>query len=225
MKKIVYLMMLISVYLFNNSVIKALTYGGCEYSEISKLKSYVSNVNVSYDYYILDNSAYFNITINNIVPGIYFIDYLTSKTYYYDDTFDGEITITGNRNTSGHYTFYSALNECYGIKLGSKYYNLPTYNIYYNDPLCDENRSYSLCQKWANVPYSYDKFSDMINKYNQSKEEIGINDSEDKVDYKKSYLDMFVEFYVKYYYVLLLGIIGICITIMIISRRKNRFDL
>ena len=56
MKKIVYLILLISVYFFNNFTIKALKYGGCEYSEISKLKSYVSNVNISYDYYIFDNS-------------------------------------------------------------------------------------------------------------------------------------------------------------------------
>ena len=225
MKKIVYLILLISVYFFNNFTIKALKYGGCEYSEISKLKSYVSNVNISYDYYIFDNSAYFDITISNVVPGLYFIDSVTGNKYYYDDTLDGEITLTGIRNTSGQYTFYSSLNECYGIKLGSKYYTLPIYNIYYNDSLCIENRNYSLCQKWTEVPYSYDKFSEMIDEYNKSKEETVIDDNNGKVDYKKSYLDIFVEFYVKYYYILLLGVIGICITIMIITRRKNRFDL
>ncbi len=222
--KIVYLFFIISISLFVCMNVKALTYGGCEYSQISRLKSFVSNINFSYDYYIDNDSAYFNITLTNLVPGIYFIDSTTNKRYSYSDSINGEITITGYNVSGGNYKFYSELNECYGIKLGNRYYNLPKYNNYYGDPLCKENPNYSLCQKWANVTYSRDEFEAMIDKYkNSGEEDKGKDDTE--VIYKQTYLDKFVKFYVDYYYILLGVIIAICITVMIISSRKNRFDI
>jgi hypothetical protein len=158
------------------------------------------------------------------VPGIYFIDSTTDKRYSYYDSVDGVITISGYSVTSGAYKFYSDLSECYGIKLGNRYFKLPVYNKYYNDPLCKQNPNYSLCQKWVKVIYSRDEFESMINKYKNSKEKDE-QEQNNEIIYKKTYLDMFVKFYVDYYYILLIGIIAICITIMIINRKKNRFDI
>ena len=56
-KNTVFVLCFIMVLLTFSFDIQALTYGGCEYSVVSRLKSLVSNVNVSYDYYIKDNSA------------------------------------------------------------------------------------------------------------------------------------------------------------------------
>ncbi len=216
---IIALMLTLFVFPFN---IKALSYGGCDYSEIAKLKSYVSNVNLSYDYRIIDNKAYFDITVSNMVPQLYFVDSVTKQNYM---GFEGtDITVRDVTNTSGRLTFYSALENCMGIKIGSKYYNLPTYNFYYLDPLCEENRDFALCKKWAEVNYSYDDFEKLINEYNSSTDEV-IPDDEILVEYETTIVDKIVSFYTKYYYIILIGIIVVCVTIMIISKRKNRIDI
>lgn len=224
MKKIKFLIIFMLFTFCSNFNIKALTYSGCEYSQIANLKSYVSNINLSFDYYIKDNSAYFNITLTNLVPGIYFEDYTTGKKYYYEDTIDGEITLYDYRNTNGNYKFYSSLNECYGVKLGDKYYRLPEYNYYYTDTLCEQNRNFSLCKKWTKVNYSYNDFVKLIEDYkNQEKTEE--DNDESLIEYKKNFLDKFVNFYTENYYILLLGIILICVFVMLINQRKNKFDL
>lgn len=223
-KKMKYILVTIVAFLIFNLDSDALTYGGCEYSEISRLKSIVSNVNISYDYYIRNNQVYFNVTINNITPGIYFVDSQTGLKYEYSNTVDGEITINDYKNTTGHYKFYSGLSECYGVKLSNKYYTLPTYNSYYGDPLCEDNKNYSLCQKWAKITYSYSEFEKLIYDYN-NKEQVLPKEDEIKPIYQQTYLDIFAKFYIKYYYFILIGIIFICVTVMIISKKKNSFDL
>ena len=52
MKKNIFIVVLISILFSLGSKTEALTYGGCEYSKISRLKSIVSNINLSYDEHI-----------------------------------------------------------------------------------------------------------------------------------------------------------------------------
>ena len=177
----------------------ALKYGGCEYTQISKLKSFVTNINIYYDYHISNNTPYFDVTITNLVPGIYMQDSNTNKIYNYSDSKDGEIVIKDYDWYSGNYKFYSALSECYGISLGTKYYNFPTYNIYYGSELCKDIKNFSLCQKWAKINYSSSEFLELVNEY---KESLNKKDEtiEDNTEYKLGFLDEIVNLYVNYYY-------------------------
>ena len=204
--------------------VHGLTYGGCEYDKISRLKSFVSNVNLSYHYYKNNGDVYFGVTITNLVPEIYFIDSKTGIKYDYYNSIDGEIVINGYQNYSGNYSFYSSNSQCYGIKLGNKYYSFPNYNNYYETPICKENSNFSLCQKWVKVTQSYSELEKIINKYNE-KNDIIENEEEIKTEYKQTYVDFLVKIYVRYYYYILIGIIVICVSIMIISKKKNSFDL
>ena len=68
MKKII-LFLLINFFPF---YISALTYGGCDYSDVARMKSIVTNINLSYDYKIIDNEAYFDVTLSNLTKDIYF---------------------------------------------------------------------------------------------------------------------------------------------------------
>lgn len=205
--------------------ILGLTYGGCDYSTVSKLKSLVTNINISYSYRIENNNAYFDITLNNLTSDMYFYDVASRKNYYYSDTNNGEITIynyTGNGIT-GTYKFYSAKNECYGISLGSKHYKLPNYNIYYGSELCKGISNYSLCQKWATVNYSYDELETLVNEYKNGTNKESIID--DNITYEKGFLNKLVDFYIDYYYYLLIGIIVIFGMIIVIKKRKDKFKL
>ena len=218
------ILIIIGIMLTLNINVKALTYGGCEYSQITRLKSIVSNINISYDYYINNDNAYFNITLNNLVPEIYFVDVKNDKTYTYNNTINGEITINGNKHIDGSYKFYSAIASCKGVSLGTKYYKLPKYNTYHNSNMCKGIENYSLCKKWADISYSNYEVEELIKRY-----KAGYTNSDDgnerQVIYEKGVFDYIIDFYVKYYYIILMIIIIICTLIMLIKRKRNKFDL
>lgn len=201
------------------------SYRGCEFSVISRLKSIVSNINISYDYHITNSVVSFDVTINNLTPDIYFYDSSTEKTYYYNDTNNGEITI---KNYSGKeqnkfYKFFAVPGACYGKHLGTKYYSFPTYNQYYNSKICSGIPEFKLCQKWVSVNYTYDEFKKKVEEY--KKDEPNNQESEIKVVYEKNLFDKIIYFYVNYYYYLLIGMIAICCIVIIIKRKKDRFKL
>lgn len=204
--------------------VNALTYGGCDYSSVSRMRSLVSNINISYDYHIIDNMPYFDVTLTNITPDLYFIDSYSNVTYTYDNTSNGEITIYNYRNASGKYKFYSALSSCYGTSVGSKYYSFPTYNPYYTSEYCEGIPNFSLCQKWVNVNYSSREFEELVSKY---KESLIKNDDSDEelIEYKSNLLNKVIQIYVNYYYYFLGAIILICGIIIIINKKNDRFKL
>lgn len=215
------ILLIIIMILFGMSSVKSLTYGGCDYSTVSKFKSLVSNINIYYDYHISGNQAYFDITLTNITPNMYFLDMEKNITYTYNDTNNGEITIKGYSNQSGSYKFY--LQECNNVLLGTKYYKFPTYNIYYNDPLCSDIPNYSLCRKWVDINYSYDEFERRVEEYKSRVEEEDLKPT--NIEYHKSILEIIADIYVNYYYYFFIAIILVCGSIIFINRRKNKFKL
>lgn len=202
-----------------------LKYGGCDYSVVSRMQSIVTNINISYDYHITNDVVYFDVTLNNLTPDVYFYDTISKKEYYYKDTNNGEIIIRNytNYGSSGVYKFYSNINDCYKISVGTRYYKIPNYNPYYNDELCKGIENYSLCNKWTSVNYSYDEFKSKIEKY-KTKEKPEENKI-DEVKYEKGIIDYIVSFYIKYYYIILIFIIIVFSAIIFIKRKKDKFKL
>lgn len=217
MKKILFIVMMFIMIID----IEALSYNGCDYSVISRLKSLVTNVNTTYDYRIENGDVYFDLTITNITPEMYFYDENTRINYTYYDTNNGEITIYG-LTRSGSIKFFSNTDECKDIKLGTKYYKFPKYNFYYESDLCKDIPNYSLCQKWTEVNYSRSEFEKLVEEYKEGKE---IKNEEVKVQYDKTIFDIILEVYVKYYYIILGLIIIVCGSIIVVKSKNNKFDL
>lgn len=217
-KKIIFTLIIFVVQIRS---INALSYSGCEYSIISRLKSFVSNINVSYDYHIINDEAYFDITLSNIPNEVYMEDANTNIKYYNFN--NGEIIIRNYNKHSAKYIFYSTDSNCDGVSLGSRYITLPIYNIYYGSESCKDIPNFSLCKKWINKIYGTSEFETLVNKYKESLKED--EEIEQNIEYQKTLLDRIVDFYVKYYYILLIGIIVICGSIIIINRQKNKFKL
>ena len=220
--KIILLLIIVNVLPIS---VTSLTYGGCDYSTISRLKSLITNINVSYDYRIENDVAYFDITLNNLTSDMYFYDVENRKNYYYKDTNNGEITIKNyvSNGGTGSYKFYSAKNECYGVSLGSKYYKLPSYNIYYKSVLCEGASNYSLCQKWVANNYSQEELEFFVSEYKRQKNNKEL--VEENVVYKKTIIGKIVEFYIKYYYYLLAAIIVVFGTIIVVKKSKEKIKL
>lgn len=224
-KKIMFTIFLILLFCDN---IGALNYRGCDSSKISRLKSLISNINISYEYKLINGTPSFDVTINNIPSDVYFVDSKdiyygeVQKKYYFSDTKNGELTIYNYYGKGGSYKFYSNIQGCKEVLLGKKYYKFPVYNPYYGDSLCEGISNYSLCQKWVNVSYSHQEFEEKINEYKKSKE---IKQENQNITYEKTIIDYIVDLYVKYYYLFLIGIIVVFIPVIIVKKRKDKIKL
>lgn len=201
--------------------VSSLTYGGCDYSTISRLKSLVTNVNISYDYYIENNRVFFNVTLVNITPGMSFKDSLTKNVYRYEDTNNGEITITGYTGDSGNYKFYSTIPGCEKILYGTKYYKFPIYNEFYNDPFCS-GKDIDVCKKWVKSKITSQEFTKYIENYEKEQEKIKEEEKNNEI-HNKGLFDYISDVYVKYYYLILPLIIIACSLAIYVKRKKDRF--
>ena len=196
---------------------------GCDYTLISKLKKYASNINIIYDYKIENNDAIFNVTINNLVPDIYIYDENTGKAYTYSSSNNGEIVIPNIKGVKKlKYKIMSSNSECVDQLLLTQYVTLPVYNKYSTDPLCDGLDNYNLCYTFIDMDLTYDEFKEKVEAYRNKKPE---EKKEEKVKvYKESDWDKVIDFMMKYG-LYIMAALAIIITILSIRRsQKNKFD-
>lgn len=198
----------------------------CTYSDISRLKGYASNINISYDYRIENNTVYFKTTINNLTPELYMVDNATNKKYFYSDSNNGELIIDNYTNvTKDKYVIYASTSNCEDKRLLTKYYSFPQYNIYYESQECQGIQNFYLCKKWVSEGTSFNKFYEIVEEYKNSKNVIEEEDEQQKIIIEKSLLDKILEFYAKNYYYILIPITIICLIIILYQRKKDNFDL
>lgn len=216
-KKII--IILFMMFILKSNVL-ALKYGGCEYSDVSRMKQLVTNINVTYNYRIVNNIAYFDVTLSNITDEMYIVDNVTHNIYHNPGT--GEITIPNFTSKSVTFSVYSNRSDCRSLFLGSKYAQFPTYNKYYTSKMCEGINEFTYCKKWVPKAYTEAEIKKAIEDYyNKPKPE------EEPIEYieKKTLLDKLIEIYVKYYILILSTIIIIGLALIEIIRKKKRFKL
>ncbi len=190
----------------------------CNYNEQARLRRLASNVTTSYEYVEDGDKVSFNVTLTNVTNEIYIRDNNTGNEYRFNDT--NEIVINGYEpGLNIRYMIYPVKENCTYSYLASKYVNLPYYNKYYKDPLC-EGKNYSICGKWQKVTLSYDEFVKTINEY--SKKE---NQNEEIKEEKDNVFDMISKFIFDYYIFILGGGLLIFVLISFLRRNKDQFDL
>ena len=189
----------------------------CSSFDVLRQKSLVSNVNYSYDYYIVDNKAYFNVTLSNLTPEMYLIDSLNNKYSYYNSK-NGELFLNSYSNNV-EFTFYST--NCNNEKIGKIIINFPIYNEFYNDSICQGYNKFIWCKKWSNKVYSKQEIIELKEKQ-AKKQKILERNNETSSD---RFYDKINTFYIKYYYVFLPIIIIIGIFSIIFVNKKQKFNL
>ena len=206
------------------SVVFARNSSGCDYKLFANLKKLASNVNISYTYKIVDDVAYFDVTLSNIQNDMYFIDSFSGNIYYYNNTSNGEITIRDYPSGNYVYTFFSNNSDCFDEVLVKKRINLPYYNPYYKYDECYGNENYKLCQRWTKYDGSYFDFLNSVKKY-----ETYNYDDYEYIDNNSNFFDSIVNFVVKYYYIIfpltILFVIAIMYFIKYFKNKLNRFDI
>lgn len=216
MKKYGKIIVLLTFLVFCPKSVKALL---CENEEKVRWQALAQNVNVSYDAVEEDGKVTFTVTFSNLVENMLIVDEKTGREYPYTKP---ELTITGLRpNTSYRYGVYTSEFRCSHQLFYTLYANIPPYNPYHNDEVCQGIETYKLCQKWTSISYTYDEWKQEVNKY---KENLEKNKPVEENERKKSLIDKIVDFYSKTYYIILpIVIILGGIIIYVYNKRRDLF--
>lgn len=188
----------------------------CSYNDKAALRKYASAVTTSYNYVEENDDVKFSVTLTNLRDDLYIIDTTTGSTYYYNGS--PEITLDGYEPGSKlKFEVYTTRSECFETYLAIKYVNLPFYNKYYKDPLC-EGKTNSLCMKWQKVTLSYDEFTKALKEKEEEQQEEIIKNEE-------TIFDKIFAFIFDYYLFIIGGGLLITFTTRYFINKKNDFDL
>jgi hypothetical protein len=229
-----YLMLLSIVFLLLALPEKANAAGLCENKTLSDYRSLAGNINITYDYRmvdgrmaLLDGQPIFDVTISNIYDDIYIVDTSTNKTYTYKSfSSETELIIKGYKdNQKIKYQIYTSATGCYGQLLTTRYVTFPNYNEYSADEICKGAEEYSMCQRWGAVSGTYEEFVAKVTTYKENKNKPI---PEEKIPSQfATFMEKVFKFIGDYYIFLVAGVVIIILVVAAIrniSVRKNQFD-
>lgn len=196
--------------------------GLCSVEDKMRYNSLSANVTVSYDYIENGDSVSFNITIHNVHRDLVVVDKLTNKQYQSKNSDLNNFTISGLSDGKNYSFGVRAKNgDCSTRFFNTLYVNLPKYNKYYKDQVCDGADDYLLCQKWAEIGnISYDEFKSSVESYKKSSNSKIDDEEKEEINW----LYMISDFWAKYYIYILGTIIVAAGTAVIIIKKKNRYE-
>lgn len=195
----------------------------CSNTDKERLQKLANNVSVSYEEY--ENNLYFlnvifsgvsnEITISNDQRHEYLIYANLNNSYF------GEVKSYG-LDSGKNYTFsIYGTKKCIFQKLRTITIQIPSYNIYYKDNVCQNAREYYLCQKWMTANLSYEEFTKKVNDYISIRDNKKENNNDNSNEMKQ--FDFF-QFYEKYYvptFIMMIFILIILILLWIKENKKN----
>jgi len=191
----------------------------CDYQDVAKYKKIASNINYSYEYEEFEDNVKFYVTLVNLNEALYLKD-SNGNIYNYTSS---ELVVEAKSGENLKFYVYPTDRYCDDEYLYTIRIQLPTYNIYYNDPLCKGIQDYPLCNKWATHNLNKEKFEQKVTEYRKSLETQDKPLENDEIT--PGLLDYIVEFLIEYYHLVLITIIIICsITIYIKSKKNNIYN-
>lgn len=185
----------------------------CDNATKVRLQKLAQNITTSYDAIEQDGMVTFDITFHNLSHELYLVDTTNKREFYYS----GGPLVLGGFQSGTNYKFEvrSTNLYCNGSVLYYLYVTTPSYNPYYNDPICD-GLTYKYCNKWQKNDFTYEEF---IKNVEEFKKEIIIYPEEP--EQIKGIFDYIIEFYISYYYVILPIIILISLIYIFVNRKKD----
>ena len=212
MKRFIYILICLMIF---PTIISA----ACIGEEKDRLQKFANNITYTLEEVPIADNVYFKATFTGLTTGVSLFDPISFQYYNYTGSNEttGEIEI--NSLSSGRSYMFSiyGTGNCSSEKIRTITINTPYYNKYYDDPICEKAKNYSLCQKWVQNDLNYEQFTAKVNEYIKQNT-VKPNDNP-VVD--NNIFD-FLEFYHKYYWPLLIGLIVVFIVLIIIWNIQNK---
>lgn len=219
MKKIIKIVLLTIILMLPIKIM-----GACTVDDKVRYLTLSSNVTTSYDYVEDNDKVTFSITIHNVHKDLVVKDNINNRSYSSNRNDLNNYTIN-NLKDGVNYSFdiYAKSGDCSYRLLNTLYVNLPKYNKYYKDSICDGASEFNLCQKWGETGnLDYETFKLKVEEY---KKKISIDKTENDETKKEESIFYFIgNFWAKYYLYITIGIVIVLLPIIIIVKKKNRYD-
>lgn len=224
MKKIIRLIFIIMLF----SLLINYVYADCTNEEISSLKKEAEKIRVTYKHLGAVEAEgktmeynHFNLTFNNLSDDMYLKD---DYGNIIENNFD--FNYISFETQTGKYKYYIYSKNC-GSILKIINVNLPRFNIYSLDPLCDgiNSEDFALCGKYLEYDVSYDFFEKKVNDYrNALINEKGTDEIDEKrnISYYFNYLFSYILKYYIYFILAFIFVLIFIIFIFFVRRKKNR---
>lgn len=199
-------------------------FGACTVDDKVRYLALASNITTSYDYTETNDKVIFSITIHNVHKDLVVKDNINNKSYSSNRNDLNDYMIS-NLKDGTNYSFdvYAKSGDCSYKLLNTIYVNLPKYNKYYKDSICNGIENYNLCQRWGEVGnIGYETFKSKVEEY-KKKSDVSAEIKEDNVK-TRSIIEILEDFWAKYYLYITIGTIVLLIPIIIIVKKKNRYD-
>ncbi len=219
MKKIIYIL---SIFTFMFSCILNVN-ASCTDDVLEQLEEEASNIKISYKH-LEDENGYsgynnFEVTVSNLNDDLYIMITQLEKDLKLSSS-DGENKAVF---TSGTWIFNVYSNMC-EVKISEIEVELPKFNLYSLDPLCDgiDGSDFALCGKYYEYDVSYENFVERVKHYRIT-HNIDSN-SRNGNAHENSFFDKVLEFVSKYYMVFLSITIAVLVLVIfvIVKKRKKR---
>ncbi len=203
--------LVLSIILFPG-IIKA---ADCSDQTISNYSKILGNVTYTYQYKESNKKVSFDITLLNVPQDFYVRD------DYHDNFSVSKGTDVKFTSFKPHDTYkfeiFPDINSCPTIEPQYVYVTLPGYNPYYSDPLCKGLENYQYCNRWYANSLSYKQFVTQLTNYRKKEEQSEVKERVDKTD-NLSYI---IDFYQRYYMIILPVIIISIIGYIIYHNRRD----
>lgn len=194
----------------------------CTTEEKLRYSTLASNIETSYDYVEYEDRVVFNITIHNVHSDLIVLDKQTGKRYSNKINKLNNFTISNLKDGQSYvFEVYANNSNCTYRVYNTLYVTIPRFNKYYKDPVCSDAGDYLYCQKWAEIGnLSYDEFVKLVNDHKHKHVEEEIIEKEEETNW----IYIFGDFWATYYLYISFGIILICIPIIIIKNKQDKFN-
>lgn len=242
MKLTRYLLLMLSIFIFNITLANA---SSCKGSIAKDLSQITSHVKVDYELidksqrkelvigedkkeYIIPNFV-FNISLYNITDDIYveITNDVTSENrkVYYKDTNDGVYTFSNDDfGRIYNYTFMLKSNnsDCMGDNIRKLTYTKPMYNAFSEYTYCQTSSSF-YCQRFVTKPTDLIGEEDFLKKISANNSKNKPEEGEEQKE--ETFIDK-IKSNKNFYIILILVVVALTIgTIIIINKRKKRWEL
>lgn len=193
----------------------------CSNADKERLQKLANNITYIIENYTNNNGEEkLRLVFSGVSNELTLYNSANNKYYFYikiDDSYFGDVDINNVSSGTKKFKIYGA-SSCSNTTLRNITINVSPRNPYFNDPLCDNIKEYSLCQKFTNANVDYETFKVKTQDYIDSKKknENVPNDN----NYDDSYWKFF-EFYQKYYFVMVIITFGL-FSLLLLWIRQNR---
>lgn len=199
-------------------------FGACTVDDKVRYLALASNITTSYDYTEANDKVIFSITIHNVHKDLVVKDNINNKSYSSNRNDLNNYTVSNLKDgTNYSFSIYAKSTDCSYKLLNTVYVNLPKYNKYYKDSACTGVESYNLCQRWGEIgDINYETFKSKVEEY-KNKSDVSDEIKDDDVK-TTSIIEILGDFWAKYYIYITIGTIVLLIPIIIIVKKKNKYD-